>query len=613
MSRILLILSFLCVVSLAAFGQGSSIGNAVALSLNGSTGASMDTSTVGTNHYWKVTTTANGYLRIEVNSGSAIDVDVWLYDVNGTTSITSDRQSGTYSEVIGFLKPGTYYVNVWRYSGTSGSYTISNTFSSPSRPFEIEPNDSPATAVALSLSGTATGHIGFYSNGTTDTEDYWKITTTQNGWLRIQVRSDSLDLRGDFTLDLDIWLYDVNGTTSITFDRRSGTFSQVTAFLRPGTYYVNIWRYNGRAGSYEIKSEFFPPPLATEGEGNDTWDKATPALLNETVTGNIGYYTNGSTDIDDYWKFITTSDGKVVVQVRSDSLDRSGAPLDLDVWLYDVNGTTSVIFDRRSGPFSECVAYLRPGTYYVDIWRYSGNAGSYSLKLTHTPPPLANDVEGNDSPATASILTYGVSSSGHIGYYSSGTTDIQDYWKLVAPTNDSIYVNVTSELTLDLDVWVYGPDGTTSINSDRRSGVYSLVGFRPTAGTTYYVYVWRYSGSAGSYSILALRSSVVEVERESGKDVIPTEFVLQQNYPNPFNPTTTIRYGLPKEGKVQVAVYSILGQEVAMLQDGVQSAAYHTAAWNGKNSHGIDMPSGVYLIRLQADDKQIVRKAVLIR
>jgi len=105
----------------------------------------------------------------------------------------------------------------------------------------------------------------------------------------------------------------------------------------------------------------------------------------------------------------------------------------------------------------------------------------------------------------------------------------------------------------------------------------------------------------------------VSVDGTSPDQLVPAELTLRQNYPNPFNPTTTIRYGLPKEGRVLIAVYSILGQEVAVLQDGVQSAAYYNVVWNGKSSHGIEVPSGIYLIRLQAGDQQIMKKAVLIR
>jgi hypothetical protein len=81
---------------------------------------------------------------------------------------------------------------------------------------------------------------------------------------------------------------------------------------------------------------------------------------------------------------------------------------------------------------------------------------------------------------------------------------------------------------------------------------------------------------------------------------VPTIFSLQQNYPNPFNPSTTIQYGLPRQSKVTVKVYSILGQEVAMLVDGIETIGTHSAVWNGHNSNGVQAASGVYLLRIVA-------------
>jgi hypothetical protein len=615
MTRFTLILALLLALSLPAYSQGSSIGTAAPISANGSVGGTM--SDQSEDHYWQVTTSANGYLRIQVTSSSSIDADVTLYDTDRTSSIAWDGQYGTYSEVFRFLKPGTYYIKVYRWSGTTGTYTLASSFASPSRADDTELNDSPLTALSLSPTGTSTGHLGFFGSGSTDDNDYWKITTTQDGWLRVQVRSDSLDLRADGTnarFDLDATLYDVDGTSSYSWDGRDGTFSQVDAFVRPGTYFVKVNHWIGRGGSYQITSEFFAPPLANDVEGNDSYSTASTAPVNGSVTGHLGYYSNGTTDYNDYWKFTTTSDGRITVQVTSDSLDRSDVALDLDLTIYDVNGTSSLFFDGRSGKVSEGIVYLRPGTFFARVNRWQGNGGSYTLTITQTQPPLANDAEPNDSYGTAAPLTFGATSTGHLGYFVNGATDTQDYWRLVAPSSDSIYVHVTSETTADLDVSAYGPDGTSSLDYDGGYGVHSRVGIKPTAGTTYYFKVYLWTGTAGSYSIVANRSSVaVGIAEESAQRLVPTELTLEQNFPNPFNPTTTIRYALPKEAKVRLAVYSILGQEVAVLHDGMQSAAFYSTVWHGKDKQGVNVPSGIYLIRLQADEQQFVRKAVLIR
>ena len=77
---------------------------------------------------------------------------------------------------------------------------------------------------------------------------------------------------------------------------------------------------------------------------------------------------------------------------------------------------------------------------------------------------------------------------------------------------------------------------------------------------------------------------------------IPTTFSLEQNYPNPFNPTTNLRFGLPTEANVTLRIYNVLGQEVAVLVNGVQSAGYHQAVWNAAST----VSSGVYFYRIAA-------------
>ena len=81
---------------------------------------------------------------------------------------------------------------------------------------------------------------------------------------------------------------------------------------------------------------------------------------------------------------------------------------------------------------------------------------------------------------------------------------------------------------------------------------------------------------------------------------LPQTFNLSQNYPNPFNPTTKIKYDLPQSAQVSLKVYNVLGQEVATLVNGQQSAGYYEATWNGKNNFGTQASSGVYFYRLEA-------------
>jgi photosystem II stability/assembly factor-like uncharacterized protein len=75
---------------------------------------------------------------------------------------------------------------------------------------------------------------------------------------------------------------------------------------------------------------------------------------------------------------------------------------------------------------------------------------------------------------------------------------------------------------------------------------------------------------------------------------IPREFSLAQNFPNPFNPSTCIRYGLPRQSRVRLLVYNMLGQVVAELINANQSAGWNQVTWNANGA------SGMYFCRLEA-------------
>jgi hypothetical protein len=88
----------------------------------------------------------------------------------------------------------------------------------------------------------------------------------------------------------------------------------------------------------------------------------------------------------------------------------------------------------------------------------------------------------------------------------------------------------------------------------------------------------------------------------------PRTFDLAQNYPNPFNPTTTITYSVPQAGKVKLAVYNLLGQEVAVLVNGVVSEGSHQVEFNAKS-----LPSGAYFYKLQGDNSVSIKKMLLLK
>ncbi len=99
-----------------------------------------------------------------------------------------------------------------------------------------------------------------------------------------------------------------------------------------------------------------------------------------------------------------------------------------------------------------------------------------------------------------------------------------------------------------------------------------------------------------------------------GDQKIPGKLALYQNVPNPFNPTTVIRYDVPAEGaRVSLAIYDVGGRLVRSLVDGSQTPGNKSVTWDGKDSRGNTVSSGIYFYRLRAGDKVITKKMVMLK
>jgi len=94
---------------------------------------------------------------------------------------------------------------------------------------------------------------------------------------------------------------------------------------------------------------------------------------------------------------------------------------------------------------------------------------------------------------------------------------------------------------------------------------------------------------------------------------LPSGYRLNQNYPNPFNPTTTIKYDLLKTSNVILKIYNVIGQEVVTLVNKTQAAGEKSVVWNGRDSFGKQVSSGVYIYRIEAGDYVKSRKMVLLK
>jgi hypothetical protein len=171
---------------------------------------------------------------------------------------------------------------------------------------------------------------------------------------------------------------------------------------------------------------------------------------------------------------------------------------------------------------------------------------------------------------------------------------------LLAVLATNVQAQSSSSYNLVFDVFDSGGNGPTlSVSSSWRA--HSIVGqaaqrHTSTSNT--------YTASSGGECVFC----EILVSTVLGPTVIPGLMRLHQNYPNPFNPSSIIRYELERPAMVEVAVYTLLGNKLTVLDRGFRDAGVHsvevTAAQFG---------SGVYVYRLTTEQGSLSRRMVILR
>ena len=195
-----------------------------------------------------------------------------------------------------------------------------------------------------------------------------------------------------------------------------------------------------------------------------------------------------------------------------------------------------------------------------------------------------------------------------------------------AVLSDSVYVRWRPATPAVVKYWLESATDSLFVSRFVDSAVtdtgYGLEGLR--SGHTYWWKVRAYN-AVGWGPFSDVRRFFVRTTDVRLPEGVPTEFALKQNYPNPFNPTTVVRYELPVVSHVRLAVYDLLGREVAVLVNERKASGKYEVRFTarggsarrvGSSTSGGDgsgLASGIYVYRLTAGDFVQAKKLVLLK
>ena len=466
------------------------------------------------------------------------------------------------------------------------------------------------------LNTSSLGVLAWQDHLTWGDADYVSgITLTSEGGFAITGKSQSFDAEYDFDMFIlrldqfgnEVWVKSYGAAHP--FDEEAYHICQTSdgGFLLCG--------YRWEAGSdkdiYVVK---------TDGDGNVEW------------TSELG-----GTYHDVAWSCIETIDGGYAVSVswyRNHNWQTGLIKYNADgdtVW-------TAFCGDSTSGHTPYSLVQTADNGYALGGLMSGDTSAAFLVKFAAEPgiDPYTFHSEGPDTPIEDMVLaidTIIVDDPGLLGYSVVGLRVILD--TLEHPEVGELTATLSHDgvtVTLFGEGDATGADFTGTVFADFASTVLAgglapytgmfrpnenLGIFRGTDPTGDWILMIN-DGSSGNtgtlkaWAINLLTDIALDVDDPDGHDPIPG-YELSQCYPNPFNPATTIKYSVPRRSEVVIDVFNVLGQKVITLVNESRPVGEYQVMWNGCDSNGEAVTSGVYLYRIQAGAFSETKKMVLLK
>ena len=379
--------------------------------------------------------------------------------------------------------------------------------------------------------------------------------------------------------DCDVWLLKTDSLGDTIWTRTYGDWGHDQGMCvrqTPDGGYIVVGTFSPQASYGDVYI------LKTDSLGDTLWAR-----------------TYGEMNVDEWGSSVqATADGGYIIVGG-----KGGAVRDLYLLKVDSQGDT--VWTRTYGgggdEWGACVECTNDGNYIIAGGTHSYGAGYSDIWLMKVDPS-GDTLWANTFGGSSYEWGYSVQQTSDFGYIITGCTES------FGAGGEDVYLVKTDPGGNTLWTRTYGGGGWDRGYFVRQTSDlgYVILGYTGSFG----------AGGSDFYLIKTSPAGNVGVEDTTWQS-LPDGFYLGQNYPNPFNSVTTIPYRLTtvhgQPTAVSLRVYNLLGQKVRTLVDGLQKPGWYTLTWDGKDEHGMDLPSGIYFCRLKGRGFLSTRRILILR
>ena len=420
------------------------------------------------------------------------------------------------------------------------------------------------------------------------------------------------------------------GTEHETWGRWISHYNADFSFIESAEFYWNqvdgvesdqgvdeLGEFNGHLGIAAAFGDSSTVPALAAGYNG------TVNGLGDTISLNVGNYPiigGPGVDLD--------GDGTPDGVIPAPSLTEDGLEWG---YLVDFSGADGVLFSGDEA--TQFTGYYMTYNFLIGFGALANSFGQFS------DPEYLIDTDGDGIPDTHQMV---------VNFMQQGQTAVE----ALGNTAEAIATEAMTQLAM-----TFGVPATTAAVLGAAVGAYAETTLLAllTAGTDVVAAITQAAQATGGYALGALNGAGIDLddsdhdyvpegngrlvfqvgnnciprnqhvavqsnwvntwaaEIDSDESLIPKEFALYDNYPNPFNPTTQIAVDLPEAAATEITVWNLMGQKVATLYAGDLNAGHHTLNFNGRDSNGKQLTSGMYLYRVAAGKYNATKKMTLMK